>query len=609
MKAIILAAGSGARMRPLTDSQPKAMLKIAGQTVIERMIRSLLSRGISQICVVTGHCREQLEAHLCTLFPDNRFTFVFNHAFDRTNNIFSMHLAFEHFEINDDLLLIESDLVFTDAVLDRILDCQQRNVALVDRFKGGMDGTVVTVHDGLITNIIPPHLQGPGFNFADKFKTLNIYKFSRDFAQTGFRKLLSFYATTYNDNCYYELVLGMLVYMRQEQIHAADVAGHLWCELDDPNDVRLAEMAFNEETRLNALDSACGGFWSVPIVDFAFIRNMYFPTNSMLSDLRFNLPSLLQNYGSTQASLNRKLAYFLVVPEERLCLLNGLSQAFPMLRDMLAERSVLIPQPTFGEYSRSFPGAASYADMPGEQSIANIPTKKIADAEVVVFVNPNNPTGSFFPSEEIMELARQQPTKLILVDESFIEFSGRPSVQELLQREGLANVWVLKSLSKSLGIPGMRVGYIYSRDEAAIHRLNEQVPVWNSNSLVEYFLESVLKHRRALTESFHATMADRAAFATELAELEVVDRVYPSAANFLLVRLKLTPAQFHTLRHTLLCRWELFVKDCSNRFHDGQAYARIAVRVPEENSRLVRALIAETSSLNRPVPTPTARAA
>jgi histidinol-phosphate/aromatic aminotransferase/cobyric acid decarboxylase-like protein len=143
----------------------------------------------------------------------------------------------------------------------------------------------------------------------------------------------------------------------------------------------------------------------------------------------------------------------------------------------------------------------------------------------------------------------------------------------------------------------------------AIRRFNERVPVWNSNSLVEYFLESVLKHRRAMADSFQATMADRAAFAAELAELDLVDQVYPSAANFLLVRLKMTPAEFRTLRQTLLCRWNLFVKDCSSRFHDTQANARVAVRLPEENARLVKAIRAETSLLNRTMPTPAARAA
>jgi len=112
MKAIILAAGYGARMKPYTDTKPKALLEVAGQTIIGRMLNLLIARGISDICVVTGYCREQLEDYLRTSYPNLNLTFVFNEVFYRTNNIYSMHLALENFPLDDDVLLIESDRFF-----------------------------------------------------------------------------------------------------------------------------------------------------------------------------------------------------------------------------------------------------------------------------------------------------------------------------------------------------------------------------------------------------------------------------------------------------------------------------------------------------------------
>jgi histidinol-phosphate/aromatic aminotransferase/cobyric acid decarboxylase-like protein len=263
-----------------------------------------------------------------------------------------------------------------------------------------------------------------------------------------------------------------------------------------------------------------------------------------------------------------------------------------MLQAMLGDRTALIPEPTFGEYSRAFPNRMTY-QAARFQRIKDLPPNKVAAADIVVFVNPNNPTGLSIPSEEIMELARQKPDKLILVDESFADFSGQRSVQDLLQEDALPNVWVLKSLSKCLGVPGMRLGYVYSRDEEAIKRLNEQIPVWNSNSLVEYFLESILKHRRTLAESFRSTIADRETFTEELRAIAAVDEVYPSSANFLLVRLKLSAAQVQDLRIGLLNRWNCYVKDCSAKFDDGRAYLRIAVRLAAENTRFAQALESE----------------
>lgn len=114
MKAIILAAGYGARMRPYTNSKPKAMLEIDGQTIIERILRLLIANEIIDICVVTGFCHDMLEEYLVSFFPEVRFTFVFNEIYNKTNNIYSMHLALESFSLDDDILLIESDLIFTE---------------------------------------------------------------------------------------------------------------------------------------------------------------------------------------------------------------------------------------------------------------------------------------------------------------------------------------------------------------------------------------------------------------------------------------------------------------------------------------------------------------
>lgn len=589
MKAIILAAGYGARMRPYTDSKPKAMLEVAGQTIIERMLRLLLIHGISDICVVTGYCRDQLENYLNSSFPDVHFTFVFNEVYHKTNNIYSMHLAFEHFSLDDDILLIESDLVFSEAVLERILQSPHNNIALVDKFQVGMDGTVVDVEDDLIINIIPPHLQGPGFDFSGKYKTLNIYRFSREFVQTSFRKLLSFYATVYNDNCYYELILGILVYMRHEQIFACDVSGAKWCEIDDANDLRLAEIAFSEDGGVASLDKAFGGFWNIPVIDFAFIRNMYFPNNSILADMRYNLPGLVQNYGSTQEILNQKLAHFLLVSKEHVCLLNGLSQIYPILETLLGDKKALIPEPTFGEYARIFRNRITYRDE-GINNIKDIQDRQLEAAQVIVFVNPNNPTGSYIKGSEIMGLARREPHKLIIIDESFIEFAEQESVQDMLQKDPLPNVWILKSLSKSLGIPGLRLGYIYTSDEGAIRDINSRIPIWNTNSLAEYFLEIILKYRRELADSFQSTIADRQDFTEKLESLSLVDYVFPSKANFILLRLKIKTAQPAELRDYLLRQWNIYIKDCSSKFGDGKTYVRIAVRLPEENMRLVEAL-------------------
>jgi histidinol-phosphate/aromatic aminotransferase/cobyric acid decarboxylase-like protein/choline kinase len=590
VKAIILAAGHGSRMRPLTDTVHKTLLRVGDATIIDRIVSSLHEHGIDDVVVGTGYRADELTAHLKANHDKTRFTFVHNDRYRETNNIFSLALVMNAIDLDDDVLLIESDLVYEPSVIGRIIESRWPNVALLDRFRHGMDGTVVTASDGVITSIIPPHLQGASFDFSDKLKTLNIYKFSREFCENEFRRLLDYYAKTIDDNCYYELILGVLIYIQKAQIHAEILDGEEWSEVDDPNDLRVSEFVFNKPRRLQILEETFGGYWVHDLLDFAFLRNMYFPPPSLLSELRGSLPDLVQNYGSRQQVLNEKLAYFLLCAPEHVNLLNGASQLYPLLRRAWAGKRVLMPSPTFGEYTRMFPDALTYDDRVGvdlDEAEAGA-----AEADVVVFVNPNNPTGSFVPTEQLHAFAARHPDKTVLVDESFIDFAGATSVMELLVAEPLNNVIVMKSLSKALGVPGLRLGFSYAHDAAFNELVADSLPIWNVNSLAEFLLEIALKHRTDLSSSFEQTRRDRDALSASLGALPFVARVHDSAANFLLVELS-TDVDVDALASTLAAEHGVYVKDVSAKLADGKPYLRLAVRFPDENARLVELLSAQ----------------
>lgn len=585
MRAIILAAGYGNRMRPLTDTTHKTLLRIGDRTLIGRIVDGLRAHGVTDIVVVTGYLADELEGALTDAYPDVAFTFVRNLRYRETNNICSLAMAFEAMDVDDDILLIESDLVYEPAVIRRAIESRYPNVALVDRYRSGMDGTVVTVADHVITSIIPPHLQGPSFEFSDKFKTLNIYKFSREFCATVFRQLLSYYTKTIDDNCYYELILGILIYIGRAQIHAEILDGEAWAELDDPNDVRVAEFTFDPARRRALIEESFGGLWSHNVTDFGFIRNMHFPPGAILAELKGNLANLLYNYGSRQSVLDQKLAYVLLCDPGRVLALNGASQAYPLLRAYFRGQKILIPEPTFGEYARLGERPLTYSDAVGID-LGELETQA-QQSDLVVVVNPNNPTGSLIPTEWLFAFAERNPRKRILVDESFIDFSGQPSMMERLHDRPLRNVIVLKSLSKCLGVPGLRLGYLYTADTDLRAYCAREIPIWNMNSMAEFFLEVILKHRRALAQSFRRTMVDREELQAALAALPCVERAFDSGANFLLVRLSGGPATAAALADRLLAEHSIYVKDVSARFPDGRGYWRLAVRSAEENRRLV----------------------
>jgi histidinol-phosphate/aromatic aminotransferase/cobyric acid decarboxylase-like protein/choline kinase len=587
MKAIILAAGYGNRMRPLTDNKHKTLLTIAGETIIGRILDGLCDNGITDFVIVTGYRHEELREYCDNHYPSCSIQYVHNERFRETNNIFSLALAFEQIVIDTDIILIESDLIYEPAVIKRLLSSPYANVALVDHWASGMDGTVVKVENNVVTSVIPPHLQDAKFDFSDKFKTLNIYKFSMDFCNCVFKKLLTYYAKTINDNCYYELMLGILIYMQQETMYAEILEGEKWAEVDDPNDLHVAEFAFDLKRRAAILEEGFGGYWNYDILDFCFIRNMYFPNAAIISEMRNNLPDLLYNYGSRQDLLDQKLAWLLLCDKESLHALNGASQIYPILRQRFGGKRALIPSPTFGEYTRIFPEAATYSDSIGMDMDEVL--KKSAACDVVVFVNPNNPTGSLIDSGKIMEFAARHPQKTVLVDESFIEFAGCPSVLSLLETEHLENVIVIKSLSKSLGMPGLRLGYVYSRNRDFNGFVLDNLPIWGLNSMAEFAMEVLLKHRKSLAKSMTDTVRDREDFRKALAGVPCVSEVFPSAANFVLVALR-ERGSAARIAEALLSKYAIYVKDISHKFPDGRSYLRLAVRLPAENALLVKCL-------------------
>lgn len=586
MIAIILAAGYGNRMRPLTDNEHKTLLKINDITIIDNIIDSLIVNSVNNIVVVTGYRSEELKKYLLDKYNNVNFQFVHNKDFKTTNNIFSLSLAFKNIQIDSDIILIESDLIYDHKIISNLINDSIKNIALVSVYQSGMDGTVVKLgSNNKITEVIPPHLQDSDFSFSNKYKTLNIYKFSKDFTNNIFSKLLNYYSEVIDDNCYYELVLGILIYMQKEDIYSLIVENKDWIEVDDTNDVRIAEYKFAKDEKKDILGNAWGGYWNYDITDFSFIRNMYFPTPSMIADVKNNIEELIWNYGSSNKIFNQKLSYYLLKDETKLCALNGAAQIYPFINNKYSDAKVLMPSPTFGEYEKIFNNKEYYKDN-GLFDFKEI-SNKIQNNDIIVFVNPNNPTGTFTKSENIYDLIKKHPKKLFIIDESFIDFSNSLSISEISGSELLDNFLIIRSMSKSHGFPGVRIGYVYSNNLNMIFDIKNSLPVWNFNSIAEYFLEIMLKYRNEFKKSIDKTIHDRNEFIENMKLQKWVNNVFDSSADFILVE---TDVNILYLIDTLLNQDSIYIRDISSKFNDGKTYFRFAVRTSKENNIMIEAI-------------------
>ena len=571
--ALILSAGYGNRMKPFTLDKHKSLLEVSGKTILGMIIESLISYGVKNFCIVTGYKAKDIVDYVSKNYRNINVDYVHNKDFYKTNNIFSVSLALNKLKTEDDILLIESDLIFKKEILKSLFNSKYKNAALVSKYVLGMDGTVIDKDQDKVIAVYPPHLHGKEFNFKNKYKTLNIYKFANKFVFGEFKKMLSFYASNIDSSCYYELILGLLIYMNREEIYAIEVDSYSWAEVDDPNDLSVAEYIFNIDNRKKILENSHGGYWNYPVEDFTYIRNFYYPTSSMISSMKRYLDKLIFNYGSSQEILNRKIALLEGFDMKFTIALSGAAQIYPIMRNYFGDKKIALPDITFGEYSRFFENTNLYNDLFDNnydlESAINL-------SDLICIVNPNNPTGKIYSSEFIYKNAKNNLNKIFIIDESFIDYSDENSIINFLNDDALDNVIVIKSLSKAHGVPGLRLGYIFTRNKELYDYIIKNIPIWNMNSIAEYFLEISLKYKSDLKKSFVSAKKDRDYLIQRLNEISFIDNVFESHASFVTFLVK-NKYWSESLSEYLLKTHNIYLKELSRVKEVNSKYFRVAL--------------------------------
>lgn len=244
MQALILAAGVGSRLQPLTDTVPKAMVPVNGKPLLVKALENLSANNIRDAVIVVGYKKEVIMGALGSTCNGVNITYVENPEYRTTNNVYSMFLA-RHY-IHDDTILLECDLFYEQNLIAAILKGDADCNILVSPFnKDTMDGTVIDVTDGDAAKaLIVKRDQTPGFDYSNKFKTVNVYTFSKDFITNRFFPAIELYIQTQSKNSYYELVLGSLIYFHNQSSKVVHIAESEWCEIDDQKDLKRAEEKF-----------------------------------------------------------------------------------------------------------------------------------------------------------------------------------------------------------------------------------------------------------------------------------------------------------------------------------------------------------------------------
>lgn len=600
MQAIILAAGMGRRLGELTRDNTKCMVPVNGVRLIDRLLTQLGRQQLTRVIIVVGYKGRELQEYIGHRYDDRlRIEYAENPIYDKTNNIYSLSLVKQQMT-EDDTLLIESDLIFSDRLFEMIIGNPYPNLALVAKYETWMDGTMVRMdQEQNIVNFVPKK----AFDYADVdqyYKTVNIYKFSRDFSMHKYVPFLDAYCAALGNNEYYEQVLRVITLLDNANLKALPVGDEKWYEIDDVQDLDIAETIFAEgDEMLHRFNYRYGGHWRFPkMLDYCYLVNPYFPTPRMKDELRANFDTLLTEYPSGMF-VNALLAgkYF-GIRQQYVVVGNGAAELIKSMMEHVTGR-IGVVYPTFEEYPHRLQPEQIVAFMPDTTTLGYTADDLMAfydehPVSHLLLINPDNPSGNFIGMEGLLRLidwAKAHKIQLV-VDESFVDFSDDFQHNTLLRNELLERydrLVVVKSISKSYGVPGLRLGVLASANESLIQQVKRDVSIWNINSFAEFYMQIFGKYESDYVKACHQFIDERNRFEQLLRGIDYL-RVLPTQANFFCCQVtdRYSSAELTKL---LLERYNIMVKDCDTKNGlKGKNYIRLSVRNTEDNDRLISAL-------------------
>lgn len=600
MQAIILAAGMGRRLGDLTKGHTKCMVEVNGVKLIDRVINQLARLNLDRLILVVGYKGKELKEYIGNRYDDIlKIEYVENPIYDKTNNIYSLALAKEWL-CKDDTILLESDLIFEDSILDVLIQHPDPNLALVAKYESWMDGTMVRINqDRDIVNFVPK----AAFRYEDVdvyYKTVNIYKFSKEFSQQEYVPFLDAYSKVMGNNEYYEQVLRVITMVHNSTLKALPIDGRKWYEIDDIQDLDIASAIFSEhEVKYGEYHKRYGGYWRFPsLLDYCYLVNPFFPPKRMIDEIKSNFETLLTEYPSGQWVNSLLAAKNFDIRQEYVVVGNGAAELIKSFAESHRNERIGVIYPTFDEYPNRLPEAeiipfvSDKADFRYDaDDLMQFYTDKHLD--LLLLINPDNPSGNFITIDNVVRLAGWCKERKIslLVDESFVDFTDGFEGNSLLKNEILEaypNLSVMKSISKSYGVPGLRLGVFATADKDTIARMKKDVSIWNINSFGEFYMQIYSKYEADYRKACHKFIAERDRFFALLQEILYL-HVMPSQANYFLCEVT---NRFTSKELTgILLDHDVLISNCGRKKKmDDRNLIRLAVRSKTDNDKLISIL-------------------
>lgn len=345
--------------------------------------------------------------------------------------------------------------------------------------------------------------------------------------------------------------------------------------------------------------SRYGGYWRFPdMLDYCYLVNPYFNRSAIIKEMQDFFPVLVSEYPSGMAVNSALASECWGVKQEYVIPGNGAAELIKALMENI-EGKVGVVRPTFEEYPNR---------MPAEQVETFVPENEMFryDADdfinyfskhkvnTLLLINPDNPSGNFIQPEGVRKVAQwcEDNDMRFILDESFVDFSVGYENNTFLKNEILErypHMCVMKSISKSYGVPGLRLGILCSADTVLIAKMKKQVSIWNINSFAEFFMQIYPKYRKDYKRACDQFIQAREDFEVELKKIPYI-KVMPSQANYFFLEV-LPPYKPKELCAILLKKYNILASAClAKKGIEPNRYMRIAVRNHGDNNMFIKAM-------------------
>ncbi|MBN2920629.1 MAG: aminotransferase class I/II-fold pyridoxal phosphate-dependent enzyme [Lactobacillus sp.] len=580
------------------ENNLNCMIEINGIKLIERLLKQLDLLSLERIIITIGNQNEILENLISSFGLNTNIDFISSCESLENGDVYSLYAARDYL-CEMDTLIINTNLILDYEILSDVVKDNNENLVVIDKYKSWMTGkTAILNNENEIVGIENKYNLN-SLTLKDSYKLVGLYKFSKTFFKKLCLPILEICSKLSCDTISIENLLGCMFESNDIAIGTYLIKNNYWYSINDIQDIDLASTLFSSDDNYVAekMFGSWGGYWRYPqYLDYFYLVTPYYPTKPLVDEIKANFENLLYHYPSGMKVNSLLAAKEFDIKQDNIVVGNGAAELIKSIMSTIKGRTGFI-KPTFEEYPNRLPEEEHIVfnvmsddfSYSAEDIINYFYDKEIKN---LIVVNPENPSGNYIEKKSMKKLlnwTKANNIKLI-VDESFVDFvdEENPTLIKQGVLDEYSNLYVVKSISKSYGVPGLRLGILASSDRETISWMKKDVSIWNINSFAEFYMQISNKYHKDYERALKLFREERKSFQQDLSEIEDL-RIIPSQANYIMVEL-LNGIDAEWLKCKMLKDEKIFIKTLEKKINNGKHYLRLAIRNHSDNTQFIYAL-------------------